>query len=126
QPRTSLAAAASPPPPAQRPGAPPASQPAAPQPAAPAAASIAPQQAAPATPDPIAEREKPPEGFTAMPPSLGTSVGQFYFPVEYTVEQAAYQWRQSAGAVEPGKRLLYQPCLLAQTVVRFTHRPTDT
>lgn len=93
------------------------------QPPAQAAASV---QVTPPEPAPAAITEdRPPAGFSAMPPSLGTTVRQYYFPVEYNVEQALYHARR---APQPGLegQLLYQPCLLAQTMVRFTHRPTDT
>ncbi len=95
-----------------------------------------PQQPAPAapvarpgTPSPQAE-DAPPPGFSAAPPSLPSSIYQYYLPTEYTVEQAIRNWesftRQPAAHVETKKRLLYRPSMLAQTMVRFTHTKTNT
>jgi hypothetical protein len=83
-----------------------------------------------ATPS-TAQRDEPPDGFTAIPPSLGTSVSQYYLPTEYGVEHAVRTWEQWTGRSaqqvdEDSRRLLYRPSLLAQTVVRFTHSKTNT
>lgn len=108
---------------------------AAPPDAGPAAAPlIAAQDAAPAA-EPangsgITAREAAPPGFSALPPSLGTGVEQYYLPAEYSIEYALQAWEEAthrhAGQVEPGERLLYRPALLAQTMVRFTHTQTKT
>ncbi len=77
-----------------------------------------------------AVRDEPPAGFVGMVPSMPSSVTNFYLPTEYGVEQAVHYWenwtRQNLGNVQTGKRLLYRPSLLAQSVVRYMHRPTNT
>nr|MBN1228567.1 hypothetical protein [Anaerolineae bacterium] len=74
--------------------------------------------------------DTPPPGFNKYPPSLSSNVYQYYLPVDYPVETALRNWeqwtRQPVVQVETRKRLLYRPALLAQTVARFTHRPTGT
>jgi uncharacterized protein (DUF2267 family) len=71
-----------------------------------------------------------PGGFSARAPQLPSSVYQFYLPTEYNPEMSVKHWEVSSGqyarTVDPQKRLLYRPALLAQTMVRFDHRATNT
>lgn len=75
-------------------------------------------------------KEDVPPGFSPVPPALPSSVYQFYLPTEYTVEQAIRNWeswsQQPAMNVKTQRRLLYRPALLAQTVVRFEQKQTNT
>lgn len=75
------------------------------------------------------EKEGPPPGFSALPPALPSSVRQYYLPTEYAPEQAIRNWeastRQMASSVGERRQLLYQPSLLAQAMVRFTHSRTN-
>ncbi len=86
--------------------------------------------AAPAPPQQVSLTDDLPAGFVAMPPSLGSSVEQYYLPVEYTIEQAIFNWEQwngqQLGPPGPRRRVLYRPSVLAQTIVRFSHRQTGT
>ena len=89
-----------------------------------------PRATTPAPSSDVVLREEVPPGFVALPPTLPSSVDQYYLPTEYTVEQAIFNWEQwtgqRSGQVETRKRLLYRPSLLAQTIVRFSHRTTGT
>jgi hypothetical protein len=101
------------------------------QPAGFAQPAYQPAQPQPAAPPPkAAVVDEPPPGFNKLPPALPSSIYQYYLPVDYAVEQAVFSWeqwtRQPAVQVETSRRLLYRPCLLAQTMARFTVRPSNT
>lgn len=72
----------------------------------------------------------PPAGFSALPPTLPSTVPQYYLPTEYSAEMSVRNWeswtQRVAASVEPRQRLLYQHSLLAQAMVRFTHSRTNT
>lgn len=84
--------------------------------------------AASAVPQPAGDDAPP--GFSRTMPVTSSSIYQFYIPTEYTVEQAIQYWeqwnRQPAVQVETKRRLLYRPALLAQMVVLFNHKQTNS
>lgn len=71
-----------------------------------------------------------PPGFSASRPAIKSSIYQYYLPIDYSLQQAMGQWEQSTGQIilESDRRdvLLYRPSLLAQSVVRFEHEPSQT
>jgi len=63
------------------------------------------------------------EPYTASPPALPSGVRQYFLPVQTALEWAVRQAKEAQGAaiVYRDKRLVYQPRLLAQATVRYSH-----
>ena len=79
----------------------------------------------------VAQQESDvPPGFSPGQPRLGTSISQYFLPVEYTVEQSVRNWEQWTGQVvqdlRSNKRLLYRASLLAELTVRFQHKQSSS
>ncbi len=64
-----------------------------------------------------------PETYAAAPPTLPAGVRQFFLPVETSLEWAVRRAEEATGStiVYHDKRLIYEPRLLAQATVRYTH-----
>jgi len=76
-------------------------------------------------------RQGAPLGFFPIKPSVNAGVSQYYFPVEFTAEQAIFnrfhEERPTAAQTEKATDdLLYQACLLAQVNVHYHHGPTKS
>jgi len=64
-----------------------------------------------------------PETYAAAPPALPAGVRQFFLPVETSLEWAVRRAEEETGStiVYHDKRLIYEPRLLTQATVRYTH-----
>jgi hypothetical protein len=70
-----------------------------------------------------------PAGYNSEPPAFGASVPQYFFPYTLGAQQALAAWQQRtnfAAASAVNTALAYQPMLLAQTVIRFQDKKTQT
>ncbi|UCC61746.1 MAG: DUF87 domain-containing protein [Anaerolineae bacterium] len=66
------------------------------------------------------------EAYASAPPALPSGVREFFVPVETSLEWALRQAEEAEGTtiVYQGKRLVYEPRLLAQATVRYKHTPS--
>jgi hypothetical protein len=76
-------------------------------------------------------REAAPRGFSPVKPSVNPAIQQYYFPVQFTADQAIFNriqaQRQAVERIEETiDDLLYTPSLLAQVNVHYQHQPSKS